>query len=66
MSRPVTKGIRQRQLSALRKMVRVMALDYRHPEYRAMYESLLLLRAPEDGTIESNRQKRALPPPEVV
>src|SRR5260370_9660548 len=54
----VSQVTRQRQLSALRKLARVLALDYTDPSRRAAYESLLLLRAPKDNA----RPERQLSP----
>src|SRR5713226_4545735 len=46
VAQSVSQSTRQGQLSALRKMARVLAiLDYNIPARRAAYESLLLLRA---------------------
>src|SRR5579859_3653898 len=46
LAQKVSKSTRQRQLSALRKLARVLALDYTNPIWRSAYESLLLLRVP--------------------
>jgi len=59
-SRPVTKRTRQRQLSALRKLVRVLALDFTNPRYRALYEALLLVKTPTEGAGGTERTRRAL------
>jgi len=56
----VTKSTRQRQLSAMRKLARVMALDTNHPKYRSIYEALRMLRVPMDGIGGKERTRRAL------
>ncbi|HLY26189.1 MAG TPA: site-specific integrase [Aggregatilineales bacterium] len=63
----VSAPTRQRQLSALRKLARVLAtLDFNTPARRAAYESLLLLRAPKsDLPAPQERSRRALKPAEV-
>jgi len=61
----VTQRTRQRQLSTLRKMARVLALDYSNPAWRSAYESLLLLRAPTEGASTEERVLRALTPTQV-
>lgn len=58
----VSKNTRSRQLSALRKLARVLALDYTQPAWRSAYESLLLLRVPTEGITERARPGRALNP----
>ena len=63
---PVSQTTRQRQLSALRKLARVLALDYTDPSRRAAYESLVLLRAPKDNARpERPRSRQALKPSEA-
>ncbi|MDX1995685.1 MAG: site-specific integrase [bacterium] len=64
-SRQTTKATRQRQLSALRKLARVLALDYTHPEYKAIHDALLLLKAPTDNLSIRERTRRALAPSAV-
>lgn len=59
-SRAVTKNTRQRQLSALRKMARIMALDYTSPERKAVYEALLLIKAPSENLGGTERERRTL------
>src|SRR5579862_6628422 len=63
----VSASTRQRQLSALRKIARVLAtLDYNTASRRAAYESLLLLRAPKgEAPAPHERSRRALKPAEV-
>src|SRR5258708_1081618 len=58
----VSKSTRQRQLSALRKLARMLALDYTNPAYRSAYESLLLIRVPTKAITENARNQRALTP----
>jgi len=65
LSQLVSKNTRSRQLSALRKLARVLALDYTHPAWRSAYESLLLLRVPAEGLTEQPRAGRALNPTET-
>jgi integrase len=65
ISQTVTQRTRQRQLSTLRKMARVLALDYTNPAWRSAYESLLLLRAPTEGASTFERELRALTPAQV-
>lgn len=60
----VGKVTRQRQLSALRKIARVLAITQK-PEYRAAYESLILLKVPTEGATHHERNKRALSPAQV-
>jgi integrase len=62
LEQSVSQSTRQRQLSALRKLARVLALDYTNPARRAAYESLLLLRTPKEGVTIKERSKRALSP----
>lgn len=61
----VGKGTRQRHLSALRTLAKVLALDYTDPRRQAMYESLKMLRVPTEGAAGKERQRRALSPKEV-
>jgi integrase len=62
LQKPVSKATRQWELAALRKLARVLALDYTNPARRASYESLLLLRVPTEGTTNRERPTRALSP----
>jgi integrase len=62
VQKPVSKATRQWALTALRKLARVLALDYTNPARRASYESLLLLRVPTEGTTSRERPTRALSP----
>ncbi len=64
-SQPVTKRTRQRQLSALRKLARVLALDYTNPQYRAIHEALLLVKTPTENIGGNEREGRALNAQEV-
>jgi len=64
-SQKVTKATRQRQLSALRKLVEMCSLlDYRNPEWAALHTVLkkIKVQSTDDGT---ERGKRALPPAEA-
>lgn len=65
IAQPVGKGTRQRHLSALRTLARVLALDYTNPRRQAMYESLKMLKAPTVGTAGKERARRALSPKDV-
>lgn len=63
----VTAATRQRQLSALRKLAKVLAvLDFQHPARKAAYESLLLIRAPAEGIRPNARPARALNPTQAI
>lgn len=61
----VTQKTRQRQLSAMRKLARVAALDYRAPEFMSLHESLMLLKAPHIEDTGTERVGRALNPAQV-
>ena len=39
VDQPVTIATRKRHLSAFRKLARVLALDLKHPEFKALYDS---------------------------
>jgi len=62
----VSQRTRQRQLSALRKLARVLALDYTNPAWRSAYDSLLLLRVPVEGVVKKERELRALSPSQAA
>jgi integrase/recombinase XerD len=67
LEQAVSQSTRQRQLSALRKMARVLAtLDYNNLARRAAYDSLLLLRAPKEGAAQNERTTRALSPTQAI
>lgn len=64
---PASLKTRQRHLSAMRQIAKVLAIiDYSNPARRAAFESLTLIKAPDDGAIASTRQKRALTPEQVA
>ncbi|GAB1422611.1 tyrosine recombinase XerC [Anaerolineales bacterium] len=60
ISLEVTKKTRQRHLSALRKLARVLALDYQNPEYKMRYDALLMIKVPEENLAGNERVRRAL------
>lgn len=62
-----TKRTRQRHLSALRQLAKMLAvLDYTNPARAAAYEALKMIRAPHQGTREAERQHSALTPDVVI
>lgn len=65
LDQPVTITTRKRHLSAFRKLTRVLALDLKHPEFKALYEGLRLLKAPTEGLAGDERIRRALRPQQV-
>lgn len=65
LDQPVTLATRKRHLAAFRKLTRVLALDMKHPEFKMLYESLRLLKAPTDGLAGEERIRRALRPQQV-
>lgn len=66
IDRLVGQKTRQRQLSALRKLARMLALDYTNPAWRSAYESLLLLKAPTENAANNEREVRALSPSQAT
>jgi integrase len=66
MDQQVSQKTRQRQLSALRKLARILALDYTNPAWRSAYESLLLLKAPTENATNNEREVRALSPSQAA
>lgn len=65
ISKPVTKITRQRYLSAIRKLARMLALDDRHPQFRRTYEMLLLVKTPTEDVAGSERIRKVLNNQEV-
>ena len=64
-SQDATKSTKQRQLSALRKLVEMLSiLDYANPEWAALHTALKKLRVQHTGG-GSERSKRALTPAEA-
>ena len=56
----VTKRTRQRHLAALRKLARTLALDPNNADFRAMYEALRLMQAPDKNSGGTERERRVL------
>lgn len=64
---PASLSTRQRHLSAMRQLAKVLAIvDYTNPARKAAYDSLTLIKAPGDGAVPSARPKRALTPDQVA
>lgn len=55
----VTKSTRQRQMSAMRQLLKIMAIHPDRPQYRAMSEMVSLMKVPEQNL--SNTERDLLP-----
>lgn len=62
MSAPTSKGTRQNQLSALRKLTQALHLATGDPTAERMTAALKLVKPPTENASESHRPKRALTP----
>jgi len=61
-----TKATKQRQLSALRSLLRLLtALDPDNPEWNALYQSLKLLKVSHVSSGGQERERHALTPEEI-
>jgi site-specific recombinase XerD len=61
-----TKATKQRQLSALRSLLRLLsAVDGSNPQWNALYQSLKLLKVSRMSSGGQERERRALTPEEV-
>lgn len=65
IEQPVTMTTRKNYMSALRKFVWVLSLDFRNPAYRSLYEFLKGMPVPETGLAGRERNKVALTPGQV-
>lgn len=62
----VTRGTRQRMLSALRTLAETLAMiDYQSPEREMAYKTLKRMRAPTENASDEERIRRALSPQEA-
>ena len=61
-----TKTTKQRQLSALRSLLKILSiLDYENPRWRAMYDALKLIKIGKMQAGGKERQRTALKPEQV-
>src|SRR5690606_12457514 len=62
VNQPVTKTTRQRHMSAMRKMLKILSINYQSPALKAAYEYLCEITVPEEGISVRERKKLALTP----